>query len=288
MDTTTFSGSNQTNVTSQILLRQKQEQKSSFRLFNMKLPPFHCDRGLLIKIVFTLVLGTFIIINGVYGFVMPRNPKVQCLDDKLMKLTDPLNDFFANNKPYKNALIITSSVCMDFVTITTALYWLFYTQSWRIIVTVLLFYGCRGIIQFIFQFSFPEGFIWEYPGFPSLVVNYDKTNDFFYSGHVGMPLIAALEWRKNGFTIPAIVCVFVSCLEGFTVFITRTHYSIDIIAGIVFAHYFYLISDWLFSTYIDKRFGLREKKEKKVGEMTSVVYDEAFDKVVSKELSESP
>jgi len=31
----------------------------------------------------------------------------------------------------------------------------------------------------------PSGYIWHYPGFPSLVVPYAATNDFFFSGHVG-------------------------------------------------------------------------------------------------------
>lgn len=40
----------------------------------------------------------------------------------------------------------------------------------------------------------PAGYIWEYPGFPSLVVPYGPTNDFFYSGHMGGSLISTLEW----------------------------------------------------------------------------------------------
>ena len=290
MDTTTFSGNNQTNIASNVFLKQ-QEQKSSFRLFNIKFPVCRCDRSLLIKAVFVIIVGTFLIINGVYALVMPRNPDLKCLDDKLFTLTAPLNEFFYNNKAYRNALLITSSVCIDLVTITIAFYWLFFTKSWRMIAAILMFYGCRAVIQMVFQFSFPEGFIWEYPGFPSLVVNYDRTNDFFYSGHVGMPLIAALEWRKNGYKMPAIACIFASCFEGFTVFITRVHYTIDIIAGVVFAHYFYMISDWLFSTYIDKMLGLQDKqnnKDKKLGEMSPIVYDEAYDKVVSKEHPDNP
>lgn len=43
----------------------------------------------------------------------------------------------------------------------------------------------------------PQGEIWEYPGFPSLVVPYGPTNDFFYSGHMGGALISTLEWWKN-------------------------------------------------------------------------------------------
>ena len=35
---------------------------------------------------------------------------------------------------------------------------------------------------------FPDNFLFLYPGFPSLTVAYKKANDFFYSGHVGIPI----------------------------------------------------------------------------------------------------
>lgn len=43
----------------------------------------------------------------------------------------------------------------------------------------------------------PSGYIWEYPGFPSLVVPYGATNDFFFSGHVAGQVITILEFRNN-------------------------------------------------------------------------------------------
>jgi hypothetical protein len=47
--------------------------------------------------------------------------------------------------------------------------------------------------------NYAPGFIWKYPGFPSLVVPYQPTNDYFFSGHMGGALIATLEWKKNGY-----------------------------------------------------------------------------------------
>jgi hypothetical protein len=279
MDPTTFSGNTQTNVASDILLNnQNQEQNSSLRLFNINLPAIRCDRGLLYKVVFVVILITFLIINGMYAIMLPKNDNINCYDDKIFNLLESFNNFLHNHKGYRNALLIASSVCIDLVTVSVTLYWLFFTKSWRMISTILMFYGFRAVIQLNFQLKFPEGFIWEYPGFPSLIVNYDKTNDFFYSGHVGMPLIAALEWRKNGYTKPVIFCVFTSCFEAFMLFIGRVHYTIDVIAGVAFAHYFYMINDWLFSTYIDKMLGLQDKqdnKDKKLGEISPIVCDEA-------------
>lgn len=42
--------------------------------------------------------------------------------------------------------------------------------------------------------QFPPGYLWDYPGFPSLVVPYGATNDFFYSGHAGGATLVMFEY----------------------------------------------------------------------------------------------
>lgn len=79
------------------------------------------------------------------------------------------------------------------------------------------------------------------------MVGYGPTNDFFFSGHVGLPLIAALEFNKTKLNIPAVFCLLVCFLEAFLLIITRGHYSIDIFAGLVTGHYYFLLID----KYID-------------------------------------
>lgn len=43
-----------------------------------------------------------------------------------------------------------------------------------------------------------DGFMFRYPGFPSLSVPYHDSNDFFFSGHVGTSFIMVLETRAMG------------------------------------------------------------------------------------------
>ena len=50
-----------------------------------------------------------------------------------------------------------------------------------------------SIIIIFFLVDFPEGFIWYYPKFPSFTVVYESSNDFLYSGHVGICIIFVLE-----------------------------------------------------------------------------------------------
>ena len=195
-----------------------------------------------IKIGVVVGMLIFLICNSRFAFIL-QSEVVECFTDKIMDLTTPINNFLINNEVWRNALTITSSLMIDISFIGIMVYWILFIRSWRLIVSLLLFYGMRGLIQCFFIFSFPEGYTFKYPGFPSLIVVYTKTSDFFYSGHIGLPLIASLEFNKNGLLAPCIVCLCITLIEGSFMLFVRAHYSIDIIAGLVFAHYFFMITD---------------------------------------------
>ena len=77
--------------------------------------------------------------------------------------------------------------------------------------------------------------IWHYPGFPSLLVTYHVTNDFFFSGHTAIAVYGALElarFRKNWLTGLAVLIVL---FEIATVLILRAHYTMDVFAGVISA-----------------------------------------------------
>ena len=92
---------------------------------------------------------------------------------------------------------------------------------------------------------FPEGYLWEYPGVPSLIVPYLKTSDFFFSGHVGFTTITILENYTYNHTSFLLLSIFTLITESFVMIVTRGHYCIDIIAGVVFAHYIWLLSGYV-------------------------------------------
>lgn len=73
---------------------------------------------------------------------------------------------------------------------------------------------------------YPPGIYWDDPGFPSLIVPYGDTTDFFYSGHVGFLNIAALEWYKQKIYKMTYLTVFVMFYTIFVLLIFRAHYSI--------------------------------------------------------------
>jgi PAP2 superfamily C-terminal len=83
----------------------------------------------------------------------------------------------------------------------------------------------------------PEDMIWHNPGFPSLLVTYDISNDYFFSGHTAVAVFAATElvrFKRVWLTALAVVTVV---FEVVTVLTLRAHYTMDVFAAIAVALY---------------------------------------------------
>ena len=89
--------------------------------------------------------------------------------------------------------------------------------------------------------TFPTDYIWEYPGFYSLTVSYGRQNDFFYSGHLGMCFICSYYLFLHNINWMFALSVIILCLEAFILIVLRTHYCIDLIFGLLSAHYIVFI-----------------------------------------------
>lgn len=74
----------------------------------------------------------------------------------------------------------------------------------------------------------PPGVIWRRPGVPSLLVTYDVGNDFYFSGHTAIAVLAAFELAHTGNPWLAAVGIFIAVGEATTVLILRAHYTMDI------------------------------------------------------------
>lgn len=123
--------------------------------------------------------------------------------------------------------------------------------------------------------SFPEGFIWEYPGFPSIMVSYLKTNDFFYSGHVGLPVLLMCEFHILKRYYMFAFCILTFFIEAFTMIATRGHYTIDLITGAIFAHYiFQNVNKHIH--YVDKLTFTKMEKETHEGNLLNNIYNEQY------------
>lgn len=200
-----------------------------------------------LMILFSCLIG--VMLNCKYGFMLPSNDIDSVLDYSFY-YTNDINIYLRENQTIKNCLIIASSFFIDGVVIMASYYWLYKTKSFRFIISLLVFFLIRYLTQSIFLLKYPDGYLWDYPGFPSLSVSYLKTNDFFFSGHVGVSAICAFEFKAINFRNLFYVSLLCSLFQAITMIVTRGHYSIDIIFGFIIAHYVFIMIDY-YKEYYD-------------------------------------
>jgi hypothetical protein len=99
-----------------------------------------------------------------------------------------------------------------------------------------------------------------YPGLRSITVPYHDTNDFFYSGHVGTCFLLALEYRASGWFKMSYLTVFITINQWMMMTAVRTHYIIDLAAGLVIAHYCFIMAEKLSFLVDVKLVGLPAEK----------------------------
>ena len=90
-----------------------------------------------------------------------------------------------------------------------------------------------------------EGFAYFNPGIYSLTVPYHDVNDFFYSGHVGTCFLILMEYRSAKFFRLSYFTLFILVNQWTMLFLVRTHYVIDLVTGVIFAHYCFIQAERL-------------------------------------------
>ena len=66
----------------------------------------------------------------------------------------------------------------------------------NVIAAMLCNHTIRAICFLLVELPKPERIIWRSPGFP------DTENDYFFSGHIGLPIIVAVGLQENILGIP--------------------------------------------------------------------------------------
>jgi len=202
--------------------------------------------------------GTLIFIgaNSLTNFAVV-NDDPECIVDKLFDFTKGINLYFKENVFGRNILMITVAVLLDLSIFFTSYCWIMYGKTWRPLLSLAMFYILRLICQNLFIMKYPDTMIWEDPGFPSFAVSYHKTSDFFFAGQIGIFLVTAIELWSFNFKIFSVISYVGVILHFFMMIVLRGHYFIDLIAGLMAAHYFHIISDYL-HPYLNKVYNLDE------------------------------
>jgi hypothetical protein len=173
-----------------------------------------------------------------------RGAPIMAIGDRLQDLTAPVNLYLHAHASAANLLLIVSSAIIDLLGIFLLTRWIL-GASLRPFLGLVIVLGLRQIIQSVVALPTPSNSIWHYPGFPSLLVTYSVSNDYFFSGHTAIAVLAVTEiarLRKHWLTALGIL---VAVFEIATVLVLRAHYTMDVFTGVVTGLYAAYLADWI-------------------------------------------
>jgi hypothetical protein len=154
------------------------------------------------------------------------------IGDRVQTATASANLYLHRHPVAANALLVVSSGIIDLLGIFLLSVWIFRSEP-RPFVGLVIVLGLRQIIQACVALPAPPDAIWHYPGFPSLLVTYSVANDYFFSGHTAIAVLAATELARAGKRWITVGAVGIVLFEAATVLILRAHYTMDVFTGLV-------------------------------------------------------
>src|SRR5262245_55553700 len=103
------------------------------------------------------------------------------IGDRIHDLTAPLPRALVKNGAWADGLLLATSALIDLLGAFLVLQAVF-GPTVRPFLGLLLLFALRQGCQALCALPSPEGMIWRYPGFPSLLVTYGTSSDLFFSG----------------------------------------------------------------------------------------------------------
>ena len=161
-----------------------------------------------------------------------RHPHA-CIDDPLHDLLAPFSRILEHRPFLRKVLLAVDSVLIDSAIVCLGLVWALRGRTKSFIPSLLVFYVLRALILNIAKWPLPRLYLFGDPGVPSFFVDYDQTNDLFFSGHCGgitVMLSDSLLNRRGPWA------AFLLALLAYTFFVLSAeggHYTNDMIVGIV-------------------------------------------------------
>jgi hypothetical protein len=158
-------------------------------------------------------------------------PATGTVGDRLHAWTAPLHARLEAAPGAATALLIASSALIDLF----GLYLLggaIFGPTLQPFIALLIVFALRQACQATCTLPAPPGMIWRSPGFPSLLVTYGVSNDFFFSGHTAIAVLGALQLAQHAPPWLAAAGGAVALFEAATVIVLRAHYTMDVIAAV--------------------------------------------------------
>ena len=189
-----------------------------------------------------LTAAALVIWFGTQHLIGARGAPALAIDDRIHTFTASANLYLHVHPAAANLLLIISSGIIDLLGIFLLSRWIF-GASLRPFVGLIIVLGLRQIMQWLVALPAPPDAIWHNPGFPSLLVTYGVSNDYFFSGHTAIAVLGAMEISRMRIRWLTALGVLIVIFEIATVLILRAHYTMDVFTGGVTALYAVFLAD---------------------------------------------
>ena len=183
-----------------------------------------------------VVTGALVLWFWTQSLIARKSAPKDGIGDLVHDLTARWHHYLATNTRAANITLITSSAFIDVFSLTLIGAAIF-GSTFAPFLAILILFALRQASQGLCTLPPPPGIIWRNPGFPALLVTYEVGNDFFFSGHTALAVLAAIEAAHLA---PPGLAVFVAIIavgEMITVLVLRAHYTMDVLAGAFAAFY---------------------------------------------------
>jgi hypothetical protein len=154
--------------------------------------------------------------------------------DVVHQWTAGLHDALLAHPQAANTLLIISSAVIDLVGVSLLAATVF-GRTVRPFLGLLMLFALRQVCQMLCALPAPPEMIWHNTGVPTLLVTYDVSTDFFFSGHTALAVLAAVELARSGRKSLTALGALIVLFEASTVLVLRAHYTMDVFAGVVTA-----------------------------------------------------
>jgi len=152
--------------------------------------------------------------------------------------TDHSHELLAGANAYLNAhpvlanvVLAISSLEVDLAAICMVTFFFTRRES-RPLLALWLILIMRQLCQASISIPAPDGMIWRYPGFPTLVVTYSTATDFFFSGHMALATLLAAELSaQRAPRLKRGIAWGIAFAQALVILSMRFHYFTDVVAG---------------------------------------------------------
>lgn len=165
------------------------------------------------------------------------------IGDSLHAATRQANLYLNSHPTAANAVLIVSSGIIDVLGVFLLSKWIF-GVSLRPFLGLVIVLGLRQIMQAVVALPAPQNAIWHYPGFPSLLVTYGVSHDYFFSRHTAIAVLGATEMARLDRPWLTAVGLLIVLFEVGAVLALRAHYTMDVFTGIVTGLYAAHLASW--------------------------------------------